>query len=566
MRARRSNHRLAAAAALALALAAPDTARALQQPDGTTIPSAPGCNANKPTGLSALFSCVCTTPNICNIGASCPGGSAMCDPGTNGMCETTMWHSPNDNSCIPSNVSGLDVIKEAATTPETYHPTCPLTFGILSRGTAVFENAFGWYNVVPGAAPAASDLHVMIDCHAQPGAQVVLDVKSEPAYKGGDVGFFLVTPEDHTQKGKCAGGDCCATVARATTGGAGWIFYSERHYNPDAMNVSNPFIHLIVYGSHLVPRKFYLAWEDTFGGSSGDFTDLVTSVEGVECSGAGATCTTSNKGICALGVTHCTSGTLACQQLYQSTTEVCNGLDDDCDGAIDNGATCGGGLVCWNGACVPHCQQSEFPCANNDQCDAVSGLCIDPSCTGVTCPAEQICKKGTCGAACDGITCPHGEVCRLGNCLDPCAAVTCTSGMVCSQGFCVPGCASCDGLQCASPLGCDAKSGQCVDPSCANACPQGTWCNKGACVDACLGAVCPQGFACSGGRCLAPGQSAGDGGAPASADLGVGGSGRAGVGCGCAVGTRASNREILTLLIGIHLLLRIRRRRSALRQ
>jgi hypothetical protein len=36
-----------------------------------------------------------------------------------------MWHSWNDDSCIPSNVSGLDPYAEAATVPETFHPTCP---------------------------------------------------------------------------------------------------------------------------------------------------------------------------------------------------------------------------------------------------------------------------------------------------------------------------------------------------------------------------------------------------------------------------------------------------------
>ena len=30
--------------------------------------------------------------------------------------------------------------------PETFHPTCALTYEVLSRGTASFQNAFGWYN------------------------------------------------------------------------------------------------------------------------------------------------------------------------------------------------------------------------------------------------------------------------------------------------------------------------------------------------------------------------------------------------------------------------------------
>ncbi len=558
------------AVALSLTLLAAPAARALQQPNGVTIPTPPGCSGNQPNGLAATFACVCTMPGVCNIGASCPGGQMNCDPGTNGTCETTLWHSPNDNSCIPSNSSGLDVQKEASTAPETFHPTCPLTFTVVTRGQAIFGNAFGWYNVVPGAAPSPNDLHAMLDCKAKAKDQVVLDVKNEPAWKGGDIGFFLVTPEDHNQTGKCAGGDCCATVDRANQG-AGWVYFSERKYNPDAMN-ANPYIHLLIYNSHLVPRKFYFAWEDIFGGQDDEFTDLVTSVQGVECSGAGADCATGMKGICGLGVTHCENGMLQCQQLYQSKSEVCNGLDDDCDGVVDNGATCGGGDVCWNGECVPHCQQSEFACATDYQCDPNTGLCTDPTCAAVTCPPDQICHMGKCGAACDGITCPHGQVCRLGNCIDPCAGVTCGNGLLCSQGFCVPGCASCDGLQCAQGLQCDAKSGNCVDPSCAMACPPGTWCASGACKDACDGAVCPRGFVCMGGSCVVMGNSMmADGGIPqAGADLAVHGGGghdgyvtprRAAPGCSCTVGGPSGGRLAFVIALALVWLL-ARRRRS----
>ena len=135
---------------------------ALTQPNGTAIPSAAGCSGGAPTGLGAIFACQCTAPGVCNIGASCPGGSTTCDNGQHGTCETTMWHAPNDNSCIPSQLSGLDPVADAQTTPETFHPTCALTFTVVSRGGARFNSVFGWYNVT-AAAPAASDLHVMLD-------------------------------------------------------------------------------------------------------------------------------------------------------------------------------------------------------------------------------------------------------------------------------------------------------------------------------------------------------------------------------------------------------------------
>src|SRR5579859_4415308 len=243
----------AAALALAAVVATPLSALALQQPNGANIPSPPGCNGGKPTGLLATFACACTLPGVCNIGAPCPSQTS-CDDGKHGTCESTMWHAFNDNTCIPSNHSGIDPAVDGALVPETFHPTCALTFTVVSRGTAIFQNVFGWYNA-SGGAPAASDLHVMLGCGAGAGTSVVLDLSKEPAYKGGEVGFFLLTPEDHAKGGACAGGDCCPTVARMQAG-QGYAYYSERKLNPDGQG-SNPFIHLLVYGSTLTKAKFY---------------------------------------------------------------------------------------------------------------------------------------------------------------------------------------------------------------------------------------------------------------------------------------------------------------------
>src|SRR5581483_11633048 len=201
-------HTLFAAAALAL-FGAGDAHAGLKQPSGLSIPTPPGCSGGQPTGLAATFACQCTSGSGCNIGAPCPSQST-CDNGQHGTCESTLWHSFNDNTCIPSNLSGLDPIADAAITPDTFHPTCGLTFTVVTRGTARFENIFGWYNVT-GQKPPAADLHVTLDCHAAAGARVVLDVRAKPEYLGGDIGFFLISPESHTQSGQCAGGDCCAT-------------------------------------------------------------------------------------------------------------------------------------------------------------------------------------------------------------------------------------------------------------------------------------------------------------------------------------------------------------------
>ncbi|MCK6544988.1 hypothetical protein L6R52_03915 [Myxococcota bacterium] len=56
--------------------------------------------------------------------------------------------------------------------------------------------------------------------------------------------------------------------------------------------------------------------------------------------GAGLACSTGEAGVCASGTTYCTAGALTCVRDVGPSDEVCNGLDDDCDGAVDESA-CG---------------------------------------------------------------------------------------------------------------------------------------------------------------------------------------------------------------------------------
>jgi MYXO-CTERM domain-containing protein len=455
------------------------------------------------------MACACTVPGICNIGAPCPGGSTSCANGQNGTCETTLWHSPNDNSCIPSNQSGLNPATAGQVLPETFHPTCGQTFTVLSRGTAEFQNIFGWYNALSSAPPASTDLHVMINCGDAAGVSTTLNVQSDPSYKGGDIGFFLITPEDHAKGGACASGNCCPSSARLESG-EGYIYYSQRELDPDP-----GYIHLLNLPGTIAPNRFYFAWEDTFDTTSADFTDLVATVDGVQCSGAGVECNTGKSGICAAGIMVCPAGSTApgCQELVPPGPEICNGLDDNCDGTVDNGATCPiTGDVCVNGQCVAHCGSAENPCNQPLACDTASGACVDPKCVGVTCSADQVCSGGVCYTTCQGVVCPQGQTCVGDTCLDLCASVTCPTGEVCAQGICLPSCAACGGLTCSAPMSCDSTSGVCVDLSCPTPCASGTICSAGSCVDACQGVVCPVGGTCTAGQCSVAGSGADDGG------------------------------------------------------
>src|SRR5690349_20149991 len=138
--------------AMGIALSSPAAAATLTQPNGAAIPSQLGCNSNQPTGLAAEFACECASSgSACNIGPSCPPPGPCVVP--SGTCETTLYHSVNDNTCIPSNLSGLNSWQDGELTPETYTPTCALTFEVVSRGTARFKNIFGWYNVTASGQP-----------------------------------------------------------------------------------------------------------------------------------------------------------------------------------------------------------------------------------------------------------------------------------------------------------------------------------------------------------------------------------------------------------------------------
>jgi hypothetical protein len=162
--------------------------------------------------------------------------------------------------------------------------------------------------------------------------------------------------------------------------------------------------------------------------------------------GAGAACSTGKLGICAAGTTVCSGGSLSCQQTSQPRAESCNGLDDDCDGTIDNGNP-GGGVACSTGklgvcaAGVTACSAGGIVCNQTTQpstetCDGA----LDENCNGqidegcaCTNGAARSCYTGAAGTAGVG-------VCHAGT-------QTCAGGQ---WGACVgqvvPGAETCDGV------------------------------------------------------------------------------------------------------------------------
>jgi MYXO-CTERM domain-containing protein len=168
-------------------------------------------------------------------------------------------------------------------------------------------------------------------------------------------------------------------------------------------------------------------------------------------------------------------------------TEVCNGLDDNCNGRVDEGLTCTGcvpALEVCNGKdddCDRQIDEEPDvttndprlggPCGTltppNDQapCQLGTNRCINgsPRCVGfvgpktercngqdddcdgqndidAVCPGSTQCREGRCVAECVGgeFPCPGGLVCRDGFCFPvDCSTVTCDPGEVCVSGLCV---------------------------------------------------------------------------------------------------------------------------------
>jgi len=56
--------------------------------------------------------------------------------------------------------------------------------------------------------------------------------------------------------------------------------------------------------------------------------------------GGGQACDTGLLGVCAAGTTACSGGRVTCNQNIRARAEVCDGLDDDCNGVVDNDANC----------------------------------------------------------------------------------------------------------------------------------------------------------------------------------------------------------------------------------
>ena len=236
----------------------------------------------------------------------------------------------------------------------------------------------------------------------------------------------------------------------------------------------------------------------------------------------GTPCGTTDEGVCERGVNRCIGGTIVCVGAIEPRDEICNGLDDDCDGDGDDMAPCPGDTSCIDGGCRIRCIEGEFPCPPGFSCaeDDTGRFCVPDPC--LNCRAAETCINDVCVDLCEDVTCDVNETCRRGDCLD-CNATGCAPDQVCAGGACVSdpcvnvscgareSCvggdcvADCDDELCPTGQSCDAD-GRCADDACAGIdCGSDTQvCLDGACVsDPCLQVRCAPGEVCVGaGQCV----------------------------------------------------------------
>jgi Notch-like protein len=140
---------------------------------------------------------------------------------------------------------------------------------------------------------------------------------------------------------------------------------------------------------------------------------------------SGSACSTGLPGICDPGTTTCQGGALACNQNQAAGNEVCNNVDDDCDGTADDGnpgggGACNTGLAGICGAGTLQCQGGLLNCVQNQGAGAeICGNGVDENCNGT--PD-------------DGCGCAH-DVCVTGAALvngcSPCVTSICAADAFC---------------------------------------------------------------------------------------------------------------------------------------
>ncbi len=193
---------------------------------------------------------------------------------------------------------------------------------------------------------------------------------------------------------------------------------------------------------------------------------------------------TSGVGICRPGTQTCTAGSWGstCPGEVDPATETCNGLDDNCNGTRDDGVT----QACYTG---PSGTLNVGACRGGTQTCVVGGTGTWGACAGQVLPATEVCNN--IDDSCNGLT--DEGFCRIGGMCHPNGATNAAGCQTCVAPLTVSAPTAWtnanNGTSCSSPSGGVCTAGVCGCPSgqsnCGGICrATGASCTMG--VGACL--------------------------------------------------------------------------------
>jgi MYXO-CTERM domain-containing protein len=257
-------------------------------------------------------------------------------------------------------------------------------------------------------------------------------------------------------------------------------------------------------------------------------------------------------GVCKAGTLQCVGAGTACVGAIGPSNEICDGLDNDCNGQVDD--LPGKGLPCLTeGGCggVVACdpEAKELVCESNDELDPEVCDGLDNDCDGKIDEEPDVSESDPLvGVECDEPKAPQDKA--------PCKAGTtaCVDGVIACDGSVKPGEEVCDfrdndcdgeaDVEAECPLAGNAcVEGQCLAPCDSGEfpCPGGFVCDGDYCVPTQCGLVeCPPNSPCKDGRCVPPSGSGGAGGA-ASGEGGTAGTSSSSGGASTAGAAGAAN-------------------------
>ena len=219
--------------------------------------------------------------------------------------------------------------------------------------------------------------------------------------------------------------------------------------------------------------------------------------------GTGDPCGTGQPGRCRVGARQCVAGAWTCPPTLAPVLEACNHEDDDCNGEIDDGLrnTCGLCAAPLAETCDGTDEDCDgvvdngAPCPPGEGCS--HGAC-HIRCQNNECGDDLFCENNVCVTACDLADCADGWGCRAGTCLDPCVGIACSDGEACHLGACVPN--DCDHTGCFAGMRCFAHV--CMPDPCAGvSCGPEELCRGGVCIPSCADVSCRFGERCLDGAC-----------------------------------------------------------------